>query len=195
VGGRRRGVVRIVAITITIAAVILTGATQSLAEPWGVSHLRSSLLAGPSLRETGRVAEIPLAYASWRIERAPERASAHVPSDPVVRPRAAASERSNAGSLSASIIAHQLEKPVAELQDCRIEVARRQQQTWNAIAAGRVTLHFLILPAGTVAHVDVVPIDPLDLHVLECVQRTAAGWTFARPRDGAVAVSAPFAFR
>ena len=192
-GRRRRGVGRIV--EVTIAAVILMGATRSLAEPWGVSRPRSSLLAGPSLRETGRVAEIPLAYASWRIERSPERAGAHVPSDPVVRPRTAASERSHAGSLSASIIAHELEKPVADLQDCRIEVARREQRTWNAIAAGRVTLHFVILPAGTVARADVVPIDPLDLHVLECVKRAMAGWTFARPRDGAVAVAAPFAFR
>lgn len=172
-------------------------AAPGTAEPWGVSRPRSSLLAGPSLRETGRVADIPLAYASFsgRVERTQERAVAPVPSDPVVRPRTAASERSHTGSLSASIIAHQLEKPVAELQDCRIEVARREQQTWNVIAAGRVTLHFVILPAGTVARVDVVPLDPLDLHVLECVKRTVAGWTFAHPRDGAVAVSAPFAFR
>ncbi len=141
--------------------------------------------------------EIPLAYASWRIEEAVAslRPVGRRPSDPVVHPRTAASERTHSGSLSASIIAHELEKPVAELQDCRIEVARRQQQTWNAIAAGRVSLRFMILPAGTVARVDVLPIDPLDLHVLDCVKRTMAGWTFARPRDGAVAVAAPFAFR
>jgi hypothetical protein len=182
-------------VSIAIAAAILLSAARSGAEPWGVSRPRSSLLAGPSLRETGRVADIPLAYASWRVDRAPDRAAARVPSDPVVRPRTAGSERARAGSLSASIIAHELEKPVAALQDCRIEVARRQQQTWNAIAAGRVTLHFIILPAGTVAHADVVPIDPLDLHVLDCVKREMVAWTFARPHGGAVAVAAPFAFR
>jgi hypothetical protein len=173
----------------------MISAAPGVAEPWSSSRPHTSLLAGPSLRETGRVADIPLAYASWRIERAPERAAVRAPSDPVVRPHTAGGERSHAGSLSASIIAHELEKPVAALQDCRIEVARRQRQTWNAIAAGRVTLHFMILPAGTVAHVDVAPIDPLDLHVLDCVKRTMAGWTFARPHGGAVAVAAPFAFR
>ncbi len=192
--GRRRWVVGRTVST-AIAAALLLSADHSTAEPWGGSRSRSSLLAGPSLHETGRVAEIPLAYALWRIDRAPARAAVTVPSDPVVRPRIAAAERSHAGSLSASIIAHELEKPVAALQDCRIEVARRQQQTWNAIAAGRVTLHFMILPAGTVTRVDVAPIDPLDLHVLDCVKRTMAGWTFARPRDGPVAVAAPFAFR
>jgi hypothetical protein len=193
VGRRRWGAGRIV--SIVIAAVILGSAARSGAEPWGASRPRASLLAGPSLRETGRVADIPLAHASWRVEHAPERAVARAPSDPVVRPRTAGSERSPAGSLSATIIAHELERPMAALQDCRIEVARQSQQTWNAVAAGRVTLRFMILPAGTVAHIDVVPVDPLDLHVLDCVKRTVALWTFARPRDGAVAVTAPFAFR
>lgn len=193
VGRRRWGAGRTV--SIAVAAVILGSATRSGAEPWGPSRPHASLLAGPSLRETGRVADITLAYASWRVERAPERAAARVPSDPVVRPLTAVGERSPAGSLSETIIAHELEKSVVALQDCRIEVARRQQQAWNAIAAGRVTLQFMILPAGTVAHADVAPIDPLDLHVLDCVKRTMALWTFARPRDGAVAVTAPFAFR
>lgn len=192
--GRRRWIA-VRTVSIAIAAAILISATRSRAEPLSVSRAYASLLAGPSLRETGRVAEIPLAYASWRIERAPAHAAARAPSDPVVRPRTAAGERSHAGSLSASIIAQELEKPIAALQDCRIEVARQSQQTWNAIAAGRVTLHFMILPAGTVAHADVVPVDPIDLHVLDCVKREMAGWTFARPRDGAVAVAAPFAFR
>jgi len=41
----------------------------------------------------------------------------------------------------------------------------------------------------------VVPIDPLDLHVLDCVKRTIAQWTFAQPLGGGVAVSMPFVFR
>ncbi len=192
VGRTRWGAGRTV--SIAVAAAILISATGSRAEPWSVSRPHA-LLPAPSLRETGRVADVSLAYASWRNERAAERAPAPVPSDPVVRPRVAGGERSHAGSLSASIIAHQLEKPVAALQNCRIEVARRSRQTWNAVAAGRVTLHFMILPAGTVAHIDVVPIDPLDLHVLDCVKQEMAGWTFARPRDGAVAVAASFGFR
>jgi hypothetical protein len=58
-----------------------------------------------------------------------------------------------------------------------------------------VTLRWTILPAGTVAYVGVAPLDPLDLHVLDCVKRTMARWTFARPLGGGVAVSMPFVFR
>ena len=153
------------------------------------------LVAPPSLHETGRVGDIPLVHAVWRIDHAPERNDARPPRDPVVRPHASDDERPDAGSLSATIIAHELEQPVAALQNCRIEVARGQRRTWNAVAAGRVILRWTILPAGTVAHVEVTPIDPLDLHVLDCVKRTMAHWTFARPRGGGVAVAMPFAFR
>jgi hypothetical protein len=170
-----------------IAVGILAATARSTARP---------LLAPPSLRETGRVGDIPLAaHAAWRIDRVPGRVAAPPPRDPVVRPHASGAERSDAGSLSAAIIEHELEKPVAALQNCRIEVARRQRRTWNAVAAGRVMLRWTILPAGTVAHVDVTPIDPLDLHVLDCVKATMARWTFARPLGGGVAVAMPFAFR
>jgi hypothetical protein len=169
-----------------VAVAILAASARGGAKP---------LVAPPSLRETGRVGDIPLAQASWRIDRAPKRVAARPPQDPVVRPHAGKGERPHAGSLSATIIEHELEKPVAALQNCRIEVARQQRRTWNAVAAGRVTLRWTILPAGTVAYVDVVPIDPLDLHVLDCVKGTMARWTFAHPLGGGVAVSMPFAFR
>jgi len=174
--------------SILLAVGILIASARGGAEP---------LVAPPSLRETGRVGDIPLAAhaAAWRIDRASGRSAARPPADPVVRPHASAAERSDAGSLSAAIIEHELMKPVAALQNCRIEVARRQRRTWNAVAAGRVTLRWTILPAGTVAYVDVTPIDPLDLHVLDCVKRTMARWTFARPLGGGVAVAMPFAFR
>ena len=178
---RRRGL-----LPILIGAAIAVASARGSAAP---------LLAGPSLRETGRVGEIPLVYAALKGDGGSEHAGDQPTRDPVVRPRVAEGEGRHAGSLSASIIAHELEKPAAALQDCRIEVAREQRQTWNAVAAGRVTLLWTILPAGTVAHVDVVPIDPLDLHVLDCVKRAMARWTFARPRGGDVAVAASFAFR
>jgi len=183
----RRGRRRVSGVSsIAVAIAILAGSSRGGAEP---------LVAPPSLRETGRVGDVSLAHASWRLDRAPEHAPAQPPPDPVVRPHAGTRERPDAGSLSAAIIEHELEKPVAALQNCRIEVARRQRRTWNAVVAGRVTLRWTILPAGTVAYVGVVPIDPLDLHVLDCVKRTIAQWTFAQPLGGGVAVSMPFVFR
>jgi hypothetical protein len=180
--GRRASGVWSIAVAIGILATSARAGAQPLVSP-------------PSLRETGRVGDIPLAHATWRIDRAWERDAARPPRDPVVRPHAGKGERLDAGSLSATIIEHELEKPVAALQDCRIEVARQQRRTWNAVAAGRVMLRWTILPAGTVAYVDVVPVDPLDLHVLDRVKGTMARWTFARPLGGGVAVAMPFAFR
>jgi hypothetical protein len=183
VGGRRRagGLWSLV-----IGVAILISAARGAAKP---------LVTPPSLRETGRVGDIPLVYAALNVDGVSEHSGKQPTRDPVVVPRTVERDGRHAGSLSASIIAHELEKPVAALQDCRIEVARRQRQAWNAVAAGRVTLLWTIMPAGTVAHVDVVPIDPLDLHVLDCVKRAMARWTFALPRGGEVSVAAPFAFR
>ena len=58
-----------------------------------------------------------------------------------------------------------------------------------------MTLRWAILPAGTVDDVQVVPIDPLDLRVLDCMKREMARWTFGPPDGGMVAVAPPFVFR
>lgn len=192
-GRRRRGASHLS--SIAIAAVILINAARGGAEPRDSSRAQASLLAGPSLRETGRVGVIPLAHAAWNVGGAPARAGARPAKDPVVRPRTGGGERSHAGTLSAIIIAHELAQPVVALRNCRIEVARRQRRPWNAVAAGRATLRWTILLTGAVAHVEIAPIDPLDLHVLDCMKRAMARWTFAPPRGGAVAVAQPFAFR
>jgi len=197
-GRRRRGAGRlssgVVASSVMAAAILMSGG-RSGAEPGSSSHAAASLLAGPSLRETGRVGNIPLAHAAWNLEGAPARSGGHAPRDPVVRPRTGTIDRPHTGSLSASIIAHELAQPVAVLRGCRVEVARQQRRPWNAIAAGRATLHWTILPTGAVAQVEVAPIDPLDLHVLDCMKRAMARWTFAPPRGGDVAVAQAFAFR
>ena len=185
----RRGAGRLSSILIAVA--ILISAAQGAAEP----RAAASLLAGPSLRETGRVGDIPLAHAAWNIGGASERSGGHPPRDPVVRARTGGGERSQAGTLSASIIAHELARPVAALRGCRVEVARQLRRPWNAVAAGRAILRWTILPTGTVAHVEVAPVDPLDLRVLDCMKRGMARWTFAPPRGGAVAVAQAFAFR
>jgi hypothetical protein len=179
--------------SLVIAAAIVGAAAPAGAEPRTTLAV-ASVLAGPSLRETGRVGDVPFAHATGRIELVSERTGGLPPKDPVVRPRRG-DVQPPAGSLSATIIAHQLVEPVAALQDCRIEEARRQRRRWDTVAAGRVTLRWTILLTGTVAQVEVVPIDPLDLHVLDCIKRTMTTWTFARPDGGAVAVAQPFAFR
>jgi hypothetical protein len=149
-------------------------------------------LAGPSLRETGRVGSMPLAYLGARIVETPQGLP---PREQAVQPATSGPGDAPIGSINTSILEHQLEEPVAALQDCRIEVARRQQRIWNEIAAGRVTLRWAILPTGAVDDVQVVALDPLDVRVLDCMKREMALWTFVPPDGGMVTVAQTFAFR
>ena len=151
-----------------------------------------SLLAGPSLRETGRVGSIPLVRPGALIEWTPAGASLR---EQQVRPVIGDAASAPAGFISTSLLEHEMEEPVAALENCRIEVARRQNQRWNQVAAGRVTLHWTILPTGAISQIDVKPLDPLDVEVLECMKSAMELWTFARPSWGTVTVVHPFAFR
>ena len=155
-----------------------------------------SFLAGPSLYETGRVGAMTVSDQGSRIERTPERA---MPKDLVVRRRQQegddASSSALSGSVNSSLLAQELRAPLAALNGCRIDVARLQQVAWNDVPAGRLTLQWTILPTGAVADVDVIAIDPIDLHVLDCVRQRVVHWSFSRPRGGAVHLSRAFAFR
>jgi hypothetical protein len=152
----------------------------------------ASLLAGPSLRETGRVAAIPFAHPGPRIEWTPAGVSLR---EHPVRPVLGEAPRVHIGFISDSLLEHEMRQPVAALETCRIEVARRQNQRWNQVEAGRVTLRWTILPTGAISQIEVKPLDPLDLHVLDCVKGAMALWTFASPSWGVVTVVHPFAFR
>jgi hypothetical protein len=156
-----------------------------------------AFLASPSLYETGRVGTTIVSDAGFGIQPTQDRA---MPVEHVVRPRAVDINRPLAGSrpglVSGGELAQQLGRQVPTLDGCRLEVARQQRLPWNEVAAGRVTLQWNILSTGAVADPTVVAIDPIDLHVLDCVYSKMRQWTFARPSRGTIVhVSQPFAFR
>jgi hypothetical protein len=136
--------------------------------------------------------------AGSRIARTPERV---MPEETVVKRRAARVDGlpspfgSGSAAMSSSVLAHQLAGRLAALSGCRVDVARMLDVAWTEVPAGRLTLQWTILPTGAVAYAEVIAIDPTDLHVLECVKRRMTQWSFAVPRDGAIDLSSPFAFR
>ncbi len=154
-----------------------------------------SLLAGPSLHETGRVGSIPFVRPGAPIEWTLAGESLREQRVRPVRPAIGDAIATPVGLISTSLLEHQMRAPVAALENCRIEVARWQNQRWNQVAAGRVILHWTILPTGAISQIEVKPLDPLDLHVLDCVKSAMTLWTFARPSWGIVTVVRPFAFR
>jgi len=157
----------------------------------------SSLFPGPSLRETGRVGTAIVYDPGFWIQLTPDSA---MPTEEAVQPAEIDVNRPligpRAGLLSRSVLAQQLGKQVPTLRDCRLEVARQQQLPWNEVAAGQVTLQWNILSTGAVADATVVAVDPIDLHVLDCVHSKMRRWTFTRPSSGSIVhVVQPFAFR
>ena len=159
------------------------------------SRAQPSLLAGPSLHETGRVGSIPFVRPGAPIEWTLAGDSLREQQVRPVRPGITDAATTPVGLISSSLLEHQMRQPVAALENCRIDVARWQNQRWNQVAAGRVTLHWTILPTGAISQIEVKPLDPLDAYVLECVKSAMALWTFARPSWGIVTVVQPFAFR
>jgi hypothetical protein len=166
-----------------------------------------SFLAGPSLRETGRVGVMTVSDPGSPIEQTPDR-QMPMPDELIVQPPpttggqgdgpavgAPGDASSSSGFISASVLAQELGEQLAPLNECRIEVARRRRIAWNEVTAGRLTLEWTILPTGAVTNTEVTPIDPIDLHVLDCVKHQMGRWIFARPRGGPVRLSRTFAFR
>jgi len=159
-------------------------------------RLRSPF-AGPSLRETGRVGTTTVFDPGFWIQRTPDSV---MPTEEAMQPTAIDVNRpavdSRPGLLSQSVLAQQLGKQVPTLNGCRLEVARQQRLPWNEVAAGRVTLQWNISPSGAVADETVVAVDPIDLHVLDCVRSKMRRWTFSRPSSGSIVhVVQPFVFR
>ena len=159
-------------------------------------RLRSPF-AGPSLRETGRVGTTTVFDPGFWIQRTPDSV---MPTEEAMQPTAIDVNRppvdSRTGLLSQSVLAQQLGKQVPTLNGCRLEVARQQRLPWNEVAAGRVTLQWNISPTGAVADETVVAVDPIDLHVLDCVRSKMRRWTFSRPSSGSIVhVVQPFVFR
>lgn len=187
----------IVALGLGGSAVADEAAGEPTGDPAGDPKTARSFLAGPSLYETGRVGAMTVSDPGSKIEQTPDHGVG--PKEMVVQPAAVEVETSAAGAsngfINASVLAREIGERLATLNACRIAEARRQQLAWNEVPAGQLTLQWTILPTGAVAEAEVTAIDPIDLHVLDCVKRQMNQWTFARPRGGAVRLSRPFAFR
>jgi hypothetical protein len=148
------------------------------------------------MHENGRIGAVPLVHPGTRIEKGSDGV---MPREQIVRAEPVKPEKSPpraaAGVINTGVLALEIGEQIATLRYCRIEVARQQRLPWNDVPAGRLMLHWTILPTGRVARAEVVAIDPLDLHVLDCVKTKMAAWTFVRPRGGSVTVDHPFSFR
>jgi hypothetical protein len=155
----------------------------------------------PSLNETGRVAIVDLLALlapGARLQPATDRRGPDaMPAElRVLRTGdGAPSSSRSAGFISASLLEHELDLKFLSLDGCRIDVARRRRSPIAAIAAGRLTLRWTVLPGGAAAATEVVAQEPVDALVVDCVKRKMSLWIFPHPHGGAVRFVRAFAFR
>jgi len=187
----RRRAFRAVAVAVAFAAALASPAVAQQRDP----DLRKptpspgQLLNGPSLFETGRVADSKVTDPGVVIQRrnelnSPREAAIHLSQVPgeqtsVTLPQATAA--ADPAALEREVRTH-----MATLPDCRLEVARRDQIRPDQVIASEVVLRWTILSAGTVADTTVVATQPADASVMACIKQRMNSWTFS-PLAGASA--------
>jgi hypothetical protein len=154
----------------------------------------SAMGAGPSIRETGRVANTGVATPGIEIRDAHhDRTAAELPVDkaapPVERPTADMS-----GRIDQALLARQIRSRFAALTECPVGISRHQHVTRASVASGRFTLRWTILPTGRVAETAIVAISPANDRVMDCVKRQMNTWSFTPPEGGSVRLERPFRF-
>jgi hypothetical protein len=167
----------------------------AVAQPDGPGASNPLLSAGPSYRETGRVAETHpgpfdpagLGPAAQMEPRAETPVRVHAPrADAPATPR---------GVLDQETLEQEVRPYFWGLRDCRLEVARARQLTPDAVTAGSLQLRWTILPSGAAVNTVALADADTDDGVMKCVSEQMFGWRFSPPTGGPVDVSFKFNFR
>jgi hypothetical protein len=159
----------------------------------------SSLMAGPSLRETGRVGVIPGASAPpealtpssipWAgdSEKSVEPVAAGFAKAPPPRPPV--------GTIDPLLLNQEMAANRAKVEDCRIEVARARQVPPGQVAAEPLLLRWTIQPTGETRTADVETTGSTDQDLVSCARSTMSQWRFSPPRGGAMDLERTVSFR
>jgi hypothetical protein len=158
----------------------------------------SSLLAGPSLHETGRVGVMPESSApaealkpaamQWGTpEKSIQPLAAGVANAPPPRPPA--------GTIDPMLLDREMAPKLSKVADCRIEVARNRQVPPAQVSAETLLLRWTIKPTGDVSDSDVVATSPTDIDVMTCAKSTMSQWRFTPPHGGSVEMERTVSFK
>jgi len=153
------------------------------------------LMAGPSLRETGRIAVSPVPMPSAGIENAVDtpvspmeksitRAASTIDLAPVRRQ----------GAIDQRVLDREVAAHFADIGSCRVDIARAKQIKPPQVVADQLLLRWTIDTDGSISGTEIVAITPVDLGIMDCAKRAMSQWTFSRPRGGPVAVERKFKF-
>ena len=190
-GERRRG-----GLLTALTLIVAVGGARASGEPLQTaSAVRPDAIPSePSRPDLASVGDVPLRDDA-RIApatRGGSRAEVAVPGEREVNVPPPAPP---AGTVDPVVLADEIGQRSATLQDCRVEVARREHLAWSKVAARRLTLRWTILPSGALDKAEAVAVDPTDGALLDCVKQHMSQWTFTPPRGGSLRVARTFSFR
>lgn len=159
----------------------------------------SSLLAGPSLRETGRVGVMPEASAPADA-LAPSSLTWSKDAEKSVQPVAAGFEeapppRPPVGTINPILLNREVAANLAKVENCPIEVARARRVSPAQVAAQPLLLRWTIEPSGDARTTDVIATGSTDPGVINCARAVMSQWRFTAPRGGSVEVERTVSFR
>ncbi len=159
----------------------------------------SSLLAGPSLRETGRVGVMPEAGPppeSLTPGAMPWAGQPEKSVQPVAAGFAAAPPpRPPVGTIDPMLLNRELAANLAKVEDCRIEVARARQVAPAEVPAEPLLLRWTIQPNGQARARDVLASAMTDQDVVSCAKATMSQWQFTPPRGGSLDLERTVSFK
>lgn len=156
-----------------------------------------TFMAGPTLYETGRVGVMTVSDPTGSSKL--DHQIGMMPKEQLVEPATADPNRAiiatQSGYLNASVLALQIREQMPTLPQCRVQLARGEGRPWDQIEGGRVNLRWIIRSDGTVSEPEVVAVDPIDLHLLDCIKQQVGAWRFAHPRGGMMPVNYSYSFK
>ena len=159
----------------------------------------SSLMAGPSLRETGKVGVMPGASAppesltpgemTWvgQPEKSVQPVAAGFATAPPPRPPV--------GTIDPMLLNREMNANLAKVEECRIEVARARQVPPAQVPAEPLVLRWTIQPTGETRTRDVLASAMTDQDVVSCARATMSQWRFTPPRGGSMDLEKTVSFR
>jgi hypothetical protein len=152
------------------------------------------MLSGPSVYETGRVGAIPEAE-STAIE---PQEQIGIRNEKTVKRIAAGTEpmslKPRPGTIDQGILEREIRTRFADVEGCRVDVARTRRINPAEVTADRLTLRWTIQPGGDIVATTVVATAPVDLEVMDCIKGAMSRWTFSSPIGGPVEVERAFTF-
>lgn len=154
------------------------------------------LMAGPSLRETGRVAVSPVPMPSTAIENAGDSNQVSPTEKPITRAASTinVAPARRQGVIDQRALDREVAAHFADIAGCRVEVARAKQIKPPQVVADQILVRWTIDTDGSISGSEIVAIAPVDLGIMDCTKRAMSQWTFSRPRGGPVAVERKFKF-